>query len=71
MARRRTTKEERVAIKLSESVADVTLDLDEVGRALATSPTILADRLQVVIESAREEKQGRYEILGSNNDRWN
>lgn len=60
--RKRITKEERVAIKLSESVADVTLDLDEVGRALATSPTILADRLQVVIESAREEKQGNYDI---------
>jgi hypothetical protein len=71
MARRRITKEERVAIKLGESVSDLTLDLDEVGRALATSPTILADRIQVVIESAREEKQGRYEILGSNNDRWN
>lgn len=60
--RKRITKEERVAIKLSESVADVTLDLDQVGRALATSPTILADRLQVVIESAREEKQGNYDI---------
>lgn len=59
--RKRITKEERVAIKLSESVSDVTLDLDEVGRALATSPTILADRLQVVMESAREEKQGIYD----------
>ena len=59
--RKRITKEERVAIKLSESVSDVTLDLDEVGKALATSPTILADRLQVVIESAREEKQGNYD----------
>jgi hypothetical protein len=59
--RKRITKEERVAIKLGESVADVTLDLDEIGRALATSPTVLADRLQVVIESAREEKQGTYD----------
>lgn len=59
--RKRITKEERVAIKLSESVSDVTLDLDEVGKALATSPTILADRLQVVIESAREEKQSNYD----------
>lgn len=59
--RKRITKEERVAIKLTEAVTDVTLDLDEIGRALATSPTILADRLQVVIESAREEKAGNYE----------
>ena len=58
--RKRITKEERVAIKLGESVADVTLDLDEIGRALATSPTVLADRLQVVIESARYEKEGLY-----------
>ncbi len=59
--RKRITKEERVAIKLGEYVADVTLDLDEIGRALATSPTVLADRLQVVIESARYEKAGMYE----------
>lgn len=59
--RKRITKEERVAIKLGESVSDVTLDLDEIGKALATSPTILADRLQVVIESAREEKQENYD----------
>jgi len=61
--RKRFTKEERIAIKLVESVSDVTLDLDEVGRHIATSPTILADRLQVVIESAREEKQGNYDNL--------
>lgn len=61
MARGRITKEERVAIKLADSVSDLTLDLDEVGKALATSPTILADRLQVVMESAREEKQGNYD----------
>ena len=56
--RKRLTKEDRVAIKLAEAVSDVTLDLDEVGRQIATSPTILADRLQVVIESARFEKAG-------------
>jgi len=58
---KRITKEEKVAIKLADSVSDLTLDLDEVGKALATSPTILADRLQVVMESAREEKQGNYD----------
>jgi hypothetical protein len=61
--RKRITKEERVAIKLGEYVADVTLDLDEIGKALATSPTVLADRLQVVIESARYEKAGMYDNL--------
>lgn len=57
---RRITKEEKVAMKLTESVSDLTLNLDEVGRQMATSPTVLVDRLQVVMEAAREEKDDRH-----------
>lgn len=57
---RRITKEERIAIKLAESVSDLTLDLDRVGMEMATSPTVLVDRLQVVLESAREAKYDKF-----------
>jgi hypothetical protein len=62
--RRIKTKEEVVAKKLSEIVSDVTLDLDEVGRYMAiNTPTILANRLDVIVESARFEKEGQYDRL--------
>jgi hypothetical protein len=56
--RRRQTKEETVAKKLAMSVSDVTLDLDEIGRHLATEPTVLANRLDIIIEATRYEKEG-------------
>ena len=56
MARGRMTKEEKIATKLADTVSDLTLDLDKVGMEMATSPTVLVDRLQVVLESAREAK---------------
>jgi hypothetical protein len=51
------TKEEKVAKQLSNLVSDVTLDLDEVGKALAYEPTVLSNRLDIVVESAREAKE--------------
>ena len=65
--RKRLTKEEVVANKLANAVADVTLDLDEIGKALATSPTVLANRLDIIIEATRYEKEGlsdRYNFTG-------
>lgn len=60
--RKRQTQEERVAKQLTDIVKDLTLDLDEVGRHMATNfPTILANRLDVVIESARYEKENLYD----------
>lgn len=60
--RKRQTQEERVAKQLTDIVKDLTLDLDEVGRHMAISfPTILANRLDVVIESARYEKENLYD----------
>lgn len=51
------TKEEKVAKQLSNLVSDVTLDLDGVGKALAYEPTVLSNRLDIVVESAREAKE--------------
>lgn len=60
--RKRQTQEERVAKQLTDIVKDLTLDLDEVGRHMAINfPTILANRLDVVIESARYEKENLYD----------
>ena len=55
--RKTKTNEEKVAKQLSNLVSDVTLDLDEVGKALAYEPTVLANRLDIVVESAREAKE--------------
>jgi hypothetical protein len=47
------SKEEKVAIKLASIVTDFTLDLEAVGRYLATAvPHILYTRLTEVLESA-------------------
>jgi hypothetical protein len=60
--RKRMTQEEKVAKLLTDIVKDLTLDLDEVGRYMATNtPTVLANRLDVIIESARYEKENLYD----------
>jgi hypothetical protein len=59
--RKRISKEEMIAKKLAIAVSDVTLDLDEIGRALATEPTLLVNRLDVVLESAIFEKEDLHE----------
>jgi hypothetical protein len=43
------------------SVSDVTLDLEEIGRHLATEPTVLANRLDIIIETTRQEKEELHE----------
>lgn len=56
------TKEGLVAKKLATVVSDVTLDLDEVGKHLATdSPTVLVNRLNIILDSAINEKEDIYE----------
>ena len=51
------TKEGKIATSIVESVNDFTLDLDSVGRNIAqVSNTVLYNRLEVVMESAREHK---------------
>ena len=54
---RHITKEEKVAVKLTDLVSDVTLDLDEIGMYISrASPTVLVNRLVVVVDSAVEER---------------
>ena len=53
-----TTREEKAARKLSETVGDITLDLDMVSFYLGRyEPLIIQDRLSQVIYRAETERQ--------------
>lgn len=52
------TDEEKVARQISNLISSVSLDLDEIGIALATAnPNVSYRRLQIIIESAEQEKE--------------
>lgn len=54
------SKEEKVAIKLSDIVNDYTLDLEEVGRYLArVSPRVSYNRIVEIVEVAEIEKENQ------------
>jgi hypothetical protein len=63
----RSTKELKVAVKISELVNDLTLDLDQVGVYLATSNHITYRRVMDIAEAAQWEKEQKYlEITDDN-----
>ena len=52
------SKEERVAKKMLSLVNDVTVDLDELGKAIAKAePTIMYNRFILIAEAAADEKR--------------
>jgi hypothetical protein len=55
--RRITTDEEKVASQISKLISDVRLDLEVVGYYLAYFPTSTIRRLEIVSETATEQKQ--------------
>jgi hypothetical protein len=55
--RRITTDEEKVANQISKLISDVRLDLEVVGYYLAYFPTSTIRRLEIVSETATEQKQ--------------
>ena len=56
------TKEDRVAEKITNLVNDVTLDLEQVGKAIANGQLTLSyNRLVLIAESAVEEKERQNE----------
>ena len=60
--RKRATNEEKVAKNMIELVNDLTLDLDAVGRYVGEqAPTVLYNRLDVIIDSARYTKEEQIE----------
>ena len=61
MRRKLITKEEKVAIQLSNVLADLRLDLDMVGHYLAeSSPNVIYNRLITIADSAEATKQEQY-----------
>jgi len=59
------TKELRVAVKMSDLVNDLTLDLDQVGTYIATNNATTYRRIMEVADSARYEKE---QMWKDNND---
>jgi hypothetical protein len=61
MRRKLITKEEKVAIHLSNVLADLRLDLDLVGQYLADSaPNVIYNRLITIADSAEHRKEEKY-----------
>jgi hypothetical protein len=61
MRRKLVTKEEKVAIQLSNVLSDLRLDLDLIGQYLAeSSPNVIYNRLITIADSAEHTMQERY-----------
>jgi hypothetical protein len=61
MRKKLVTKEEKVAIQLTNILADLRLDLDMVGIYLVRlSPNVIYNRLITLTDSAEAEKEGQY-----------
>jgi hypothetical protein len=61
MRRKLITKEEKVAIQLSNVLADLRLDLDMVGEYLVQlSPNLIYNRLITIADSAEQAKENQY-----------
>lgn len=58
------SKEEKVAVKLSDIVNDYTLDIEEVGRNFArVSPLVSYNRVIEIAEVAQLEREGKLDEL--------
>ncbi len=58
MRRHKVTEEEKVAIRLSNIVNDLRIDLEQVGVYFArSSQRVSQNRLQVIAESAKAERE--------------
>jgi hypothetical protein len=59
MRRRVITNEEKAVIKLTNILADLRLNLEDVGYHLAFTSDLMYNRLQVIYETATAEKEKR------------
>ena len=58
------SKEEKVAVKLSDIVNDYTLDIEEVGRSFArVAPLVSYNRVIDIAEVAQLEREGKLDEL--------
>lgn len=61
MRKKLITKEEKVAIQLTNVLSDLRLDLDMVGEYLVQlSPTLIYNRLITIADSAEQAKENQH-----------
>jgi hypothetical protein len=51
-----TNEESNVANRISKLVSDLTLDIEQVGLYIGRQPNVILNRLEIITETAREEK---------------
>ncbi len=59
MRRHITTNEEKAVIKLANILSDLRLNLEDVGYHFSFTSDLMYNRLQVIYETATEEKEKR------------
>jgi hypothetical protein len=59
MRRKVITNEEKAVVKLTNILADLRLNLEDVGYHLAFQSDLMYNRLQVIYETATAEKENR------------
>jgi hypothetical protein len=52
-----TNDENKVADKIGKLVSDLTLDIEQVGLYIGRQPNVILNRLEIITETAREEKE--------------
>jgi hypothetical protein len=67
MTRHRQSTAEKTAIKIGSLVNDLTLDLDQVGMYLGRDNNITYNRLMVILEAAKWEKEEQWEMIQDEN----
>ena len=50
-------EEDKVANKIGKLVSDLTLDIEQVGLYIGRQPNVILKRLEIITETAREEKE--------------
>lgn len=61
MRKKLITKEEKVALQLTNILADLRLDLDMIGKYIVQlSPNVIYNRLIVIADSAEHEKEQQH-----------
>jgi hypothetical protein len=51
-----TNEESNVANRIGKLVSDLTLDIEQVGLYIGRQPNVILNRLEIITETAREEK---------------
>ena len=49
-------EESNVANRIGKLVSDLTLDIEQVGLYIGRQPNVILNRLEIITETAREEK---------------